>query len=164
MNRKTTTLTLPVDAEGQVLVEPDPEKIYEEFLRNDWGDGLPIIPPTRDRVDRMLEFTDRKPDESLGRIPPMDNEAFIETIAVNAVMAGCLPAYMPVVISAVKGICHPDFGYHGMATSTGGASVVHPSNLFDNIIRSIRRQSPALLCYVLHSYFFPFIIPFHFLS
>lgn len=78
------------------------EKVYEDYLKNDWGDGLPIIPPTEERVGRMLEFTDRKRDLSLGKWPPLDGDATVEMIAVNAVMAGCKPEYFPVVLTVAE--------------------------------------------------------------
>jgi hypothetical protein len=78
--------------------EPDIEEVYDDFMSKRYGDGLPIIPPTRERVDRMLEFTDRKPDDSLGKVPPSEDEATVEAVAANAVMAGCKPEYFPVVV------------------------------------------------------------------
>ena len=83
-------------------IEPDVEKIYEDFLEKRWCDGLPIIPPTRERVDRMLEFTDRKPDDSLGKVPPSEDEAPVEAVAINAVMAGCKPEYFPAIATSKR--------------------------------------------------------------
>jgi hypothetical protein len=82
----------------------DLEKIYDEFMEKGWGDGLPIIPPTEVRVKRMLEFTDRKPDDALGQIPPSDCEATVEAIAANAVAAGCKPEYFPVVLAGMEAL------------------------------------------------------------
>lgn len=97
----------------------DAEKIYEEFLKRGWGDGLPIIPPTRDRVNRMLEFTDRKPDEVVGEIPPLGGVATIEKVAVNAVMAGCKPEYFPIVLTALECAISPELDLGPMLNSTG---------------------------------------------
>ena len=80
----------------------DYEKIYQEFEDKEWCDGLPIVPPTEDRVSRMLEFTDRKPDDSLGNVPPSEYEATVESVAANAVMAGCKPEYFPVVVTQIE--------------------------------------------------------------
>ena len=80
------------------------EKIYEEFVEKGWTDGLPIIPPTESRIKRMLEFTDRKSDDSLGKVPPSDHVATIENVAVNAVMAGCKPEYFPVVVTEIEAL------------------------------------------------------------
>lgn len=65
----------------------DLEKIYDEFMVRGCGDSLLIAPPTRERVDRMLEFTDRKPNDSLGNTSPSEDEATVEAVAANAVMA-----------------------------------------------------------------------------
>ena len=80
----------------------DAEKTFDEFMEKGYSDGLPIIPPTRARVDRMLEFTDRKPDDSLGEVPPSEYEATVESVATNAVMAGCKPMYLPVVVMEIE--------------------------------------------------------------
>ena len=79
------------------------------FLQHGWGDGLPIIPPTKEAVQEMLEGTGLSPDHSIGLVEPGGGEATIEKIAINAVMAGCLPQHLPVVIAAVEAIIDPAF-------------------------------------------------------
>jgi hypothetical protein len=79
------------------------------FLNRGWSDGLPLIPPTPESVSEMLEGTDLSPDHLVGLVEPGGGEATIEKIAINAVMAGCLPQYMPVVIAAVEAIIDPKF-------------------------------------------------------
>jgi hypothetical protein len=79
------------------------------FLQHRWSDGLPLIPPTREAVDAMLEGTELNPDYSVGLVEPGGGEATIEKIAINAVMAGCLPQHLPVVIAAVEAIIDPEF-------------------------------------------------------
>ena len=74
-----------------------------------WSDGLPVIPPTRDRVDQFLRFTDRKPDEVIAVLPQESREATILSIAVNGVMAGCRPEYMPLLVAIVDTIADPHF-------------------------------------------------------
>lgn len=74
-----------------------------------WGDGLPIVPPTLERVEEFLSFTPRKPDEVLARLLPAGHEATIWNVAVNGVMAGCKPEYMPVLVAAAEIICDPAF-------------------------------------------------------
>src|SRR5499433_3535415 len=81
-------------------------------------DGLPVIPPTRERVERMLGGTARDRTELVGEVPPNYGRATVEKIAINAVMAGCRPDYLPVVLAAVEAACHPAFALHGMSTST----------------------------------------------
>lgn len=79
------------------------------FLQHGWGDGLPLIPPTREAIDEMLEGTELDPAHSIGMVEPGGGEATIEKIAVNAVMAGCLPQHLPVVVAAVEAITDPRF-------------------------------------------------------
>ena len=79
------------------------------FLKHSWSDGLPLVPPTREAVNEMLEGTDLPGDHLVGLVEPGGGEATIEKIAINAVMAGCLPQYMPLVIAAVEAITDPKF-------------------------------------------------------
>ena len=79
-------------------------EICDHFYEMGWTTGLPIVPPTREAVDEMLTGTDLAPGTVLGTIPPMNGLATVEKVAINAVMAGCLPTYMPVLIAAVKGM------------------------------------------------------------
>ncbi len=81
-------------------------------------DGLPVIPPTRERVQRMLGGTARDPAELVGEVPPNYGRATVEKVAINAVMAGCRADYLPVVLAAVEAACDPAFALHGMSTST----------------------------------------------
>lgn len=79
------------------------EEISDLFYHYGWTNGMPIAVPTREAVDEMLRGTDLPADYVVGRIPPKMGCATVEKIAVNAVMAGCLPTYMPVLIAAVRG-------------------------------------------------------------
>jgi hypothetical protein len=97
----------------------DPEEAVEFYFQQGWTDGLPIVPPTPARVERMLQGTRRDAAELIGLIPPNYGQATVEKIAINAVMAGCLPAYLPVVISAVQAIIDPQFNLHGVQATTG---------------------------------------------
>jgi len=81
-------------------------------------DGLPVVPPTRERVARMLSGTSRDRTDIVGEVAPNYGRATVEKIAVNAVMAGCRPEYFPVVLAAVEAACDPAFNLHGMSTST----------------------------------------------
>ncbi len=91
---------------------------FEIWFERGVTDGLPVVPPTRERVQRMLAATGRGPDELLGEMPPNYGRATVEKVAINAVMAGCRPEYFPVVLAAVACACDPAFNLHGVATST----------------------------------------------
>ena len=81
-------------------------------------DGLPVVPPTRERVERMLSGTLRDRADIVGEVAPNYGRATVEKVAINAVMAGCRPDYLPVVLAAVAAACDPAFNLHGMSTST----------------------------------------------
>ena len=83
-----------------------------------WSDGLPLIPPTPERVAQMFAATDHGPNDVIGIVPPSNDQATVEVIAVNAVMAGCRPEFFPVVLAAVDAICDPVFGLYPMLTTT----------------------------------------------
>ncbi|MFQ5850304.1 MAG: hypothetical protein ACE5JU_06905 [Candidatus Binatia bacterium] len=82
---------------------------FDAAYSNRWTDGLPVIPPTPDRVGRFLATVDCDPDEIIAVMPPRQGPASVRSIAVNAVMAGCLPDYFPVVLAAVDAINDPLF-------------------------------------------------------
>src|SRR2546428_310847 len=89
-----------------------------------WTDGLPVVPPTERAVRAMLDAARRAPDAQIAYIRDRAMAVTAEKVAINAVMAGCKPEYMPVVVAAVEGIGDPRWGYHGPGTSTGGAAVL----------------------------------------
>ncbi len=93
------------------------QEVCDHFYQLGWTTGLPIIPPTREAVDEMLTGTDLAPDTVLGRIPPMNGIATVEKVAINAVMAGCLPTYMPILIAAVRGMLAPNIQLPGWTCS-----------------------------------------------
>ena len=99
-------------------VDDSPESVLQLMLEQGWSDGLPMVPPTADRVRRMVEFVRRDPGELIGYINPDGGAATVEKIAVNGVMAGCLPEYMPVLVAAVEAITDPAFNIHGLQTTT----------------------------------------------
>ena len=87
------------------------------FVRG-WTDGLPVVPPTEARVLRMLEGTSRSPEDVVGIIPPNRVECTVEKVAINAVMAGCKPEYVPVVLAAVEAACMDEFAMQGVLATT----------------------------------------------
>lgn len=101
-----------------VAVKGDYGTIYDEFYRRGWTDGLPIVPPTQDRIEKMLEATDLKPDHVLGELPPRGADLTVEKLAINAVMAGCLPEYFPLVLTIAEVILLPEFAIFSISTTT----------------------------------------------
>ena len=99
-----------------IEVDDAPEAVLDAFVTREWCDGLPIVPPTADRVRVMLG--DAEPERALGAMPPLWRTATLEAIAVNAVMAGCRPEYFPVIVAAVDAMLDPDFNLYGVQATT----------------------------------------------
>ncbi|MBI1817850.1 MAG: hypothetical protein HYR72_22975 [Deltaproteobacteria bacterium] len=100
------------------IVAADAEAFFELAERQGWGDGLPLIPPTAERVQAMLDFVVEAPEAIVGVVEPQRGEATAEKIAINAVMAGCSPESFPVVIAAVRAVCDPRFNLYALNTTT----------------------------------------------
>ncbi|WP_066304600.1 hypothetical protein [Bacillus sp. FJAT-29814] len=96
----------------------------EYFYQRGWTDGLPIVPPTKERIYDMLKSVNMAPDTIVGSIPERGRVFTAELVAINAVLAGCLPGYFPVVMAAVQAISEPEFGLHGPSASTHGAAIM----------------------------------------
>jgi hypothetical protein len=94
------------------------EDDHEAAFDRDWSDGLPVVPPTPVRVWRMLQGTRRDPHEVLGQMPPDYEAVTVEKVAINAVMAGCRPEYMPVLLAAVEAVLDDAFCLHGVIATT----------------------------------------------
>ena len=94
------------------------DEINDLFYLRGWTDGLPIVPPTEPRVAEMLRGADLSGDYLVSILDPMGGQATVQKIAVNAVMAGCRPEYMPVLLAAVEAIANPAFDLRGIATTT----------------------------------------------
>ena len=96
----------------------------EALYDRGWTDGLPLVPPTEARVLRMLEGTSMAADEVVALVPPNLVECTVEKVAVNSVMAGCRPEYLPVVLAALEAICTDEFNMHGILATTMGVGPV----------------------------------------
>lgn len=96
----------------------------EAMFDRGWTDGLPVVAPTEARVLRMLQGTTRAPDEIVALVPPDLVECTVEKVAVNAVLAGCKPEYLPVVLAAVEAACTDEFNGHGLLATTFHSSPV----------------------------------------
>ena len=103
---------------ARVIDVHSPEDEHELCFSRGWSDGLPVVPPTPVRVLRMLGGTTRDPQEAVGRIPPDNAPCTVEKVAINAVMAGCKPEYMPVVLAVVEAALVPEFTMHGLLCTT----------------------------------------------
>ena len=117
--------------EQQVQTEPRDivfdgtlDELQNFFHEKLWTDGLPVIPPTIERVEKFLKFTERDPGEVVGVLLPENREATIWNIAVNGVMAGCRPEYMPVLISIIEAISTPEFRIEDAGSTPGWEPLV----------------------------------------
>jgi hypothetical protein len=100
------------------------EDEMEALFARGWTDGLPVVPPTERRVLAMLEGSSRRADEIVAVVPPNLAECSIEKVAINAVLAGCRPEHLPVVLAALEAACTEEFNMHGLLATTMPASPV----------------------------------------
>jgi hypothetical protein len=92
--------------------------MYELYGAHGWGDGLPLVPPTRERVEAMLETADGDPDEPLGVLHPRSGVLTRRAVAVNAVLAGCPARVFPVVLTALRALSRPEVNLRGVNATT----------------------------------------------
>lgn len=102
----------------------DPIQTMEALYQLGWTDGLPVIPPTSDRVTQFIQHIGQPPHHIVGELPERRRQITIEKIAANAVMAGCLPEYMPVILAASQAILDPQFNLIGPSSSLGGSGIL----------------------------------------
>ena len=103
---------------AMVQCDDDPEAVYEFLCEKGWSDGLPVIPPTPERVERMLAYCDRDLDKAVVKIPPRFGAATPLRIAANAVMAGCKPEYFPLVLLALETLAEEQYNLYGTQATT----------------------------------------------
>jgi hypothetical protein len=108
----------------EVIAKGSFEEINDYFYRHELSDGLPIVPPTREKIEAFLRHTDRDPDESLGNLLPDSRAATIWSIAVNGVMAGCRPEYMPVLVALIEAMADHDYGVEHSGNTPGGETLI----------------------------------------
>lgn len=104
-------------------VDPDVYKVSYQFYLKKFTDGLPIIPPTQERVDKFYDFTDLNPEEIVAILPPKQGKATIEKIAINSVMAGSLPVFMPFIQNSVAAMNQEKFNLPGVNATTHPVSI-----------------------------------------
>jgi hypothetical protein len=95
---------------------------FEYFLDKAWSDGLPVVTPTEARLERMLAGTHRDPSGLVGHVPPMMEPATVRTVAIHALMAGCKPEYLPVVLAGLELILRPEFNMNGVQGTMNAAA------------------------------------------
>ena len=101
----------------------DLDAINRLYRERGWSDGLPIVPPSVERVARMLAFSSLAPHHVIARLPPGFGEATVEQVAINAVMAGCDPEYLPILIAATKAVAETSFNIQAVEATTNPAAV-----------------------------------------
>lgn len=101
----------------------DLDAINRLYRERNWSDGLPIVPPTAERVARMLAHTTRERHEVVAKVAPGYGSATVERIAINCVMAGCDPEYLPVLIAATEAVADPEFNLQGIQATTNPVAV-----------------------------------------
>jgi hypothetical protein len=112
-----------IDRAATFEATDDLDAINRLYRERRWSDGLPIVPPTRERVERMLASTSRGRYDVVARIAPGYGAATIERIAINAVMAGCEPEYLPVLIAACEAVARAQFNLQGIQATTNPVAV-----------------------------------------
>jgi hypothetical protein len=120
VNKIVEGLCTPVeDAIRDIIFRGTLAEVNKVFNQKLWADGLPIIPPTIAKVEEFLRFTEHSPEEVMGVLMPENREATVWNIAVNGVMAGCRPEYMPLLIAVVEAIADPEFRIQDSGSTPG---------------------------------------------
>jgi hypothetical protein len=121
-----TTEAEPSPIEGELIevAEETPEALYELLAEHRWGDGLPVVAPTEERVSVMLAGYPGSIDEMLLVVPPRSGAATVRTVAVNAVMAGCPPAVFPVLVAAIRALGQPEFNLRSIQATTHPVAIM----------------------------------------
>jgi hypothetical protein len=100
------------------------EDVNDYFYDREWSDGLPFVPPTMAKIEQFLSFTPRKPDESLGIVLPESRAVTIWSVAVNGVMAGCRPEYMPILVALAEAMADPAYGVEHSGNTPGAETLI----------------------------------------
>ena len=104
--------------DASIDADDDFDAINRLYMERGWGDGLPLIPPTMERVEKMLAYCDRPWNEPIAKMAPRYGEATPLRLAANAVMAGCEPNYFPLYMLAIEAMCEEPFNLYGVQATT----------------------------------------------
>ena len=110
--------------DGEIVFSGTLDEVLAHFYEQEWSDGLPFVPPTLDRVEQFLRYTDRDRNEVIGIPLPDSRAATIWNVAVNGVMAGCRPEYMPVLVALAEAMCDPDYGVEHSGNTPGAETLI----------------------------------------
>jgi hypothetical protein len=111
-------------AAAGIVFEGDFDEVNRFFYENEWSDGLPIVPPTVERVQEFLRFADRPAGEEVGVLLPDRRSATLWTVAVNGVMAGCRPEHMPILVALVEAMADPRYGVEHSGNTPGAETLI----------------------------------------
>jgi hypothetical protein len=100
------------------------EEVNDYFFEREWSDGLPIVPPTEEKIKEFLSYTDRDPNEVLGVVLPASRAVSIWAVAVNGVMAGCKPEYMPILVALAEAMADPEYGVEHSGNTPGAETLI----------------------------------------
>lgn len=111
-------------APDEIVFEGAFEDVNRLFIENGWSDGLPVVPPTKEKIAAFLAFTDRKADDILGILLPDNRRATVWNVAVNGVMAGCRPEYMPILVALAEAMADPRYGVEHSGNTPGAETLI----------------------------------------
>ena len=122
---KSTVTEKKLEPKDQEIVfDGNLEQVNRYFYDKQWTDGLPIVPPTIEKVKEFLKYTDRSPEEVLGVLPPRMGAATVWKVAVNGVMSGCRPEYMPVLLAITEIVAEPEFSIKDSGATPGWEAII----------------------------------------
>jgi len=124
LTQPTETQLAPEPSAREIVFRGTFEEVNEYFYERDWSGGLPIVPPTLAKIQEFLSFTDRKPEESLGIVLPESRAVSIWSVAVNGVMAGCRPEYMPILVALGEAMADPTYGVEHSGNTPGAETLI----------------------------------------
>jgi hypothetical protein len=110
--------------EHEIVFEGNYDEVYEHFMKNGWADGLPIVPPTTEAVERFLKYTDLDPDDVIAKLKPSGTTMTVFSVAVNGVISGCRPSYMPVLLAIAQAVSTDRFAIYHAGSTAGWTPIV----------------------------------------